>query len=290
MTDYSIWVLEYATSPRHPVSGVLYGRHNQGTMNLPFAYTLIKSRDSVAIVDVGYDAADFGGEIAASIGVVNWAGPREVLAECGITPDDVQHAFITHAHFDHMGGLNFFPNATFYIQEKELTSWVWAISKGRKFRFLMGGINPADVMRLVDLGVEGRLVSVNGYRANVIPGIDLVPAFDTHTAGSQYIVVSSGDSSEQVWVLSGDVVYTYANLQGEDAADPHFVPPGLATGSQTNLILAAEEMIERAGGELRRIVPVHEERLKENFPSRISDRGLRITEIALAKGETSRVA
>jgi uncharacterized protein (DUF849 family) len=105
--------------------------------------------------------------------------------------------------------------------------------------------------------------------------------------GSQYVVVCSG---EQVWVLSGDVVYTYANLQGDDAADPYFVPPGLATGSQTNLILAAEEMIERAGGELRRIVPVHEERLKENFSSRISDRGLRITEIALAKGETSRVA
>ena len=62
MTDYSIWVLEYATSPRHPVSGVLYGRHNQGTMNLPFAYTLIKSRDTVAIVDVGYDARDFGGD------------------------------------------------------------------------------------------------------------------------------------------------------------------------------------------------------------------------------------
>ena len=27
-------------------------------------------------------------------------------------------------------------------------------------------------------------------------------------------------------MLSGDVVYTYANLQGEDAADPYFVPPG----------------------------------------------------------------
>jgi N-acyl homoserine lactone hydrolase len=259
-------------------------------MNLPFAYTLIKGRDTVAIVDVGYNAADFGGEIAGSIGVQNWAAPREVLAECGVAPEDVQYAFITHAHFDHMGGLDFFPNATFYIQEKELASWVWAMSKGRRFRFLMGGINPADIMRLVDLGVQGRLVSFDGYRENVIPGIDLIPAFDTHTAGSQYVVVHSGNGSEEVWVLSGDVVYTYANLQGEDPADPYFVPPGLATGSQTNLILAAAEMVERVGGDLRRVVPVHEERLKENFPSRISDRGLRITEIALMKGETSCVA
>jgi glyoxylase-like metal-dependent hydrolase (beta-lactamase superfamily II) len=290
MSGYSIWVLEYATSPKHPVSGVLYGRHNQGTMNLPFAYVLIKGRDTVAIVDVGYNATDFGGEIARSIGVQNWVEPRDVLSECDVSPDDIQHAFITHAHFDHMGGLDFFPNATFYIQEKELASWVWAMSKGRQFRFLMGGINPADILRLVDLGVQGRLVSIDGYRQNIIPGIDLVPAFDTHTAGSQYVVVRSGDGSEEVWVLSGDVVYTYANLQGEDPSDPCFVPPGLATGSQTNLILAAADMMERAGGELRRVVPVHEERLKENFPSRVSDRGLRITEIALAKGETSRVA
>jgi glyoxylase-like metal-dependent hydrolase (beta-lactamase superfamily II) len=290
MSGYSIWVLEYAISPKHPVSGVLYGRHNQGTMNLPFAYVLIKSRDAVAIVDVGYNATDFGGEIARSIGVQNWVGPRDVLSECDVSPEDIQHAFITHAHFDHMGGLDFFPNATFYIQEKELTSWVWAMSKGRKFRFLMGGINPADILRLVDLGVQGRLVSIDGYRENIIPGIDLIPAFDTHTAGSQYVVVRSGDGSEEIWVLSGDVVYTYANLQGEDPADPYFLPPGLATGSQTKLIVAAADMMERVGGELRRVVPVHEERLKENFPSRVSDRGLRITEITLAKGETSRVA
>jgi len=258
-------------------------------MNLPFAYTLIKSSDTVAIVDVGYNAADFGGEIASSIGVQNWVPPKEVLAECGIAPEEVQHVFITHAHFDHMGGLDFFPNATFYVQEKELTSWVWAMSKGRQFRFLMGGINPADIMRLVELGIQGRLITVDGYRENVIPGIDLVPAFDTHTAGSQYVVVRNDDSEEDTWVLSGDLVYTYANLNGGDAADPHFVPPGLATGSQTNLILAAEQMMERVDGELRRIVPVHEERLKENFPSRVSASGLRIVEIALANGEASRV-
>lgn len=290
MADYSIWNLEYATSPKHPVSGVFYGRHNAGTMNLPFAYTLIKGRDVVAIVDVGYNQADFGNEIAQSIGVINWTAPREVLAECGVAPEDVTHAFLTHAHFDHMGGLDFFPNAVFYVQEKELQSWMWTLAKGRRFRHLLGGINPADVMKLVELGMRDRLVVVRGAREDVLPGIDLLPAFDTHTAGSQYVVVRNGTSREDVWVLAGDVVYTYENITGGDGADPHFVPPGLATGSQTNLIIAAEEMMERAGGDMLRIVPVHEEKLKDHFPSRLTSRGLRLTEIALAPGEASRVA
>jgi N-acyl homoserine lactone hydrolase len=55
------------------------------------------------------------------------------------------------------------------------------------------------------------------------------------------------------------------------------------------LIMTAEEMINRANGDLNRVIPVHEERLKDLFPSRITKTGLRITELALAHGESSRV-
>ena len=51
-----------------------------------------------------------------------------------------------------------FPNATFYIQERELSQWVWTMSLDRRFRWLMLGIDPADIMRTVDLARQGRLV------------------------------------------------------------------------------------------------------------------------------------
>ena len=48
-------------------------------------------------------------------------------------------------------------------------------------------------------------------------------------------------------------------------------------------------MLESVGGEARRVIPVHEDRLKTTFPSRMTKAGLQVVEIALAAGETSKV-
>jgi len=64
---------------------------------------------------------------------------------------------------------------------------------------------------------------------------------------------------------------------------------GLATGSQFNLIMTTERMVDSVGGDITRVVPPHEERLKDLSPSRITKLGLRITELALADGEKSKV-
>jgi hypothetical protein len=96
-------------------------------------------------------------------------------------------------------------------------------------------------------------------------------------------------SSSDAWVFAGDLVYAQENMRGTDPSDPQYIPVGLATGSQFSLLMTTEEMIGRAGGDLRRVIPVHEERLKDLFPSRMTKTGLRITELALADGEASRV-
>src|SRR6187402_298400 len=57
------------------------------------------------------------------------------LAEAGINPSDITKVLLTHLHKDHAGGVSFgtnhmelsFPNALFYLQEKELR---FAFEKG----------------------------------------------------------------------------------------------------------------------------------------------------------------
>ena len=291
MGDYSIWVLDYAAVNQFPQAVMLYGPWHSGIRNLPYAYALLKGKGEVILIDTGYDHKEYGKYLADLYGVSNYHGPAEVLAECGVTPADVTRVLITHAHFDHMGGLDLFPNATFYIQKRELDKWVWALTLGPEYRFLVGAADPADIMKATRLAKEGRMIVVDGDAEDILPGIDLPLAADTHTYGSMYVTIRNDGArnSQDVWVFAGDNIYTYDNLTGLDKNDPQLVPIGLAVGSQSNLIFCSADMLKATGGEVKRVIPIHEDRLKETFPSRRTKADLHVVELALAKGEASRV-
>jgi N-acyl homoserine lactone hydrolase len=96
MTAYSIWVMEYA-HVMQPTSLFIYGAHNQGHRKMPYGYIVIKGQGRTLMVDVGYNHEAYGKVLAESYGVEHWQPPRMVLAECGVTPDEVSTVFITHA-------------------------------------------------------------------------------------------------------------------------------------------------------------------------------------------------
>lgn len=292
MSDYSIWVLEYAAVEKFPLSVMMYGPQYQGTRKLPYAYALLKGKGETILIDTGYDHVNYGKELAEAYGVSNYHGPAEVLAECGVKPEDITTVFITHAHFDHMGALDYFPNAKFYIQQREIDKWVWALTLGDEYRFLIGGGDPADIVKAVELARQGRLITIDGDQQNVLPGIDVHLAADTHTYGSMYVTIRNdgAEESQDVWVFAGDLIYTYDNLTGLDADAPELVPIGLAVGSQSNLIFSSAAMLEKVSGETRRVIPVHEDKLREIFPSRLTSAGLQVVEIALGKDATSKVS
>lgn len=296
MSEYSIWILEYAYVRDYHKSGVIYGAHNEGFVKLPYCYAVIKGGGRVCMVDVGYNDKEYGKHLGDKFGVENWKSPREVLSSIGLTPEDVDTVFITHAHFDHFGNVSDFPNAKFFIQEKEVAKWTWAMSLPERLQWMMLAIDPGDILRAVELARDKRLTCIDGPMQDVLPGIDLHVAYDSHTFASMWVHVRNDgrEKSSDSWVLAGDLVYSFDNFEGDstssDAAGAAYIPVGLAVGSQHNLLMATEAMMEKVGYESKRVIPVHEERLKDRFPSRINDTGLRITEICLASGETSKVA
>jgi N-acyl homoserine lactone hydrolase len=93
-----------------------------------------------------------------------------------------------------------------------------------------------------------------------------------------------------VWVMAGDLVYSFDNIVGPDPASPQYTPIGLAQRSQANLILATDAMVKLVGGETRRIIPVYEDALAQIYPHRVTRHGLMIIELALAEGQASLVA
>jgi glyoxylase-like metal-dependent hydrolase (beta-lactamase superfamily II) len=295
MADYSIHVLEYCHVPKHHKGGMIYGAHNEGTLNVPYCYVLIRGKGHVAMVDVGYNHKDWGKHLGDLFGVANWHSPRDVLGELGLTPEDIDSIFITHAHFDHFGNVAEFPKATFYMQREEIEKWVWAMALPDRMRWVMMATDPSDILRGVGLAAEGRLRLVEGAVENILPGIDLHLARDSHTYGSMWVTVRNDGraQSEDTWILAGDLIYQYANLKNDGViigVETMYNPVGFAVGSITNLILATEAIMKQVGHDYRRVIPVHEQGVADNFPSRITKNGLRISEICLADGAVSAVA
>ena len=234
---------------------------------MPYGYVVIKGQGQTAMVDVGYNHKAYGQVLADELRRPELAAAaRRCSASAALTPADVSTVFITHAHFDHMGNIEDFPNATFYIQERELSKWVWAMSLERRFRWLMLGIDPADIMRTVDLARQGRLVAVDGDRENVLPGIDLHAAFDTHTWGSMYVhgpQRSGGRVRRTPWVFAGDLAYCHENLRGDDPADPQYIPVGSGHRQPVQPDHDRRRDDEAGSAAIRtRVIPVHEERLE----------------------------
>jgi N-acyl homoserine lactone hydrolase len=292
VNPYSIWILEYAYIPECPLSSLVYGRHNQGTVKLPYGYVLIKGNGVTALVDCGYNHESVGRKLGEFYGVQNWRDPTTVLAEVSMKPENVQHVILTHGHFDHMGGLALFPNARFYIQQRELTRMVWAMSLERKFRWLMTAADPADIIYAIELARDGRLIAIDGDHEDLLPGIDVHLAEDTHTPGSQYVVIRNdgGRPGKDNYVCTGDLVYRHENLHGGTPSDPVYTPVGLAMGSQTNLLMTTDRILKSVGNEARRVLAPHEENMPKLYPSRKSKDGLFVMEVTLAKSERSAVA
>jgi glyoxylase-like metal-dependent hydrolase (beta-lactamase superfamily II) len=287
--EYSIWVLEYANAPQFPVSGMLYGAHNRGTTRVPFVYVIIKGMNTVALFDVGFRAVEHGARFAEAFGVVDAEAPDVVLARIGLSPADVQHIFIGHAHWDHMGNLRAWPNAHVYVQEREITSWMNALQVPRQLSWISSAADPADLMDATQLAIAGRLTLVQGEVLDVLPGISIHPAHDTHTFGTQYISIKAG---AETWVCAGDAVYWYANVEGAPqygAESGVFVPLGYGQGNQVTQLEAMNEMMQRVGGNSSRIIPGHDPTIFQRFPSRLFGRNS-VAELRLVPGEQSRMA
>ena len=289
MSQYSIWLVQNGVMEEFPRSGLFYGAHNTGTMRTPTGYVVVKGEGHTILVDTGYKYLEYGQELADLFGVTNWRSPQELLGFLGIEPADVDTLLLTHAHWDHMGYMEAFPNATIHLQRHELEGWLRALALPERFGLLQGGVDPAAFHHLLERSLLGQVRLLDGPVIDALPGIDLVPAFDTHTHGSQYVVITTTNSADPgPWVAVGDAVFAVENLTGLDGSGL-YVPVGQATGSQEAGLWVFESIMERTGHRPGRIVPVHDPGAYERFPSTESFPGLRIAEVTLADGETSRV-
>jgi len=286
MAEWSAWMLEYANFFEHPASRSLYGTGYDERIYFPFGYVLIEGEGHLALIDTGFDpGSTFINGFLHESTVSGSRSAREVLAKVDVDPSEIDTVFLTHAHFDHMGNLAVFPNATVWLQARELEQIDLALSRGERFAALTEALDPADLLTLEQVRIDGRLRLAEGEVHDALPGVDLIPAFDSHTNGSQLVVVRSGTES---WVMTGDNAYSYRNVE-TTPEHPGYIGVGYGTGSLWRSLEVIDEMLQIAGDSSRLMIP-HEGETFARFPSwRWAEDGLAVAELRLAPGHRSRV-
>jgi glyoxylase-like metal-dependent hydrolase (beta-lactamase superfamily II) len=278
MPEAAIWevfVMEFARSKNQPWVDLISGMYQEGVMDLPFSFILTRNGTRVGLVDTGFMQEEPRGGFSRKFGIPTWISPLRMLAEMGIHADDVTDIFITHAHFDHMGSIAEFPNAHIYIQKSELLSWYEAIALPKRFGHLTAIIDPDNLRTALDASIAHRVTLIDGDKNDVLPGIH-VRLGSGHTIGQQFVMI---DSSTGRWLISGDCVYSRRQFTGHNN-DGVYVPLNNATGSVWEQLKTIDKINDELGGDLGRLVVLHDIERWKGFPVVREVEGLRIVKIA----------
>lgn len=264
MPEYSIRSLCYAhvDLPADFFGGVPI--HSlEGTKTAAMHYVLLSGRDADGaehhhLVDVGFADERWIGRF----GFYDWEPPDTVLARVGLEPAQIEKVFISHMHFDHINGLRAFPDADLYVQQREYDGWVQALGLPALYTpmgeesWITSSFDRGDIAVLGDFLARGKLHFVDDG-AELLPGVTAHLSADGHTFGIQWLSVAGEDGP---FVIASDTVFWYSNLE-------EMWPSGYTNGNTYRMLLTYGEILEHVGGDHDRVLPGHDMRIYERFPS-----------------------
>jgi quercetin dioxygenase-like cupin family protein len=181
MPEYSIEAIRFADSPGDSVPSLVMGAPQGEKIDTVYIVWLIRGGGRNILFDSGFHRARYFKEWA----IKDYLRPDEAVRLAGVKPEEITDVVISHAHWDHLGGIDLFPKATVWLQKDEFryyTKAAWQPGGDHN------GIDPDDVQQLVRLNTEGRLQLVDGNDVEILPGIRAYTG-GRHTFASQYLRV-----------------------------------------------------------------------------------------------------
>ena len=127
------------------------------------------------------------------------------LRAAGVSPDEVGQVIVTHAHYDHIGGLPAFGAAEVIMTRSEYEFWTGPLGGRTLFAH---HTEAAEIGHLRSLRAAGRL-TLAGRSHQVAPGIELVEV-GGHTPGQAVVSVTAGPGRV---ILASDAVHYYEELE-----------------------------------------------------------------------------
>jgi glyoxylase-like metal-dependent hydrolase (beta-lactamase superfamily II) len=246
--EYSIQAIRLANSPGDSVADMVVGAPKGEKVDSIYALWLIRGGGRNILFDSGFYRQRWFKEWT----IEDYLAPNEAVRLVGVKPEEVTDVVISHAHWDHMGGIDLFPKATVWIQKEEFryyTGPAWQPGGDH------GGIDPDDVQQLVRLNTEGRLRLIDGDNVEIFSGIRAYTGA-RHTYASQYLRVAGNPP----FVLASDNVYLYRNLAEHR-------PSATFTEADYPANIRNQQRMIQLAGSVDRVIPGHDALQFQKFPT-----------------------
>lgn len=241
MNPYKIYTLHYGRRDATPAD-YFHGDTSTARMDLAYYMWVATNGEHTVMIDLGYDEA-----VGERRGRTLLRHPAEMLNKIQVEPRTVQHAIVTHLHWDHVGGYALVPNARLYVQERELQ--FWTSSNLPEWR---SSLEEDELVAVVRLHFRGKLGLCRGSQ-EIVPGIT-VHHVGGHTMGSQIVQVETAHGPA---VLASDAAKLYRHVT-EEIAQSH-------SHSLTDQV-AGYQVIKRLAGSHDLIIPGHDPEAMRRLP------------------------
>ena len=302
---YTITNIEYGIGPWG--SEFIYGmvgnpKPGETEYNV-HSVTVVQGNGHNILVDTGVDTEDPAKEALWSQLIDTCKGVIWALEQVNLKPEDIDTVILTHAHIDHIGGIERFKNARIYIQQEEFEAWERMVVQPEYAQATLPACMPSDypmVRQMIDKGI---ITLLNGDVINFLPGIDIHVLRDCHSVAEQVVVVKNaaapGKSDSHVianeqgqrievplrdavsapakkYLIAGDVAARPANLVGMGDWKGYLAPLLGRTGSMLKVFDAYTWILEQIEGDLSRLVLTHDVTMTDRMKSVPTEDGLHI--------------
>lgn len=243
---WEAYAFRYASMPDRYEDQLFLGGKPGVKWGMDYFFWALRSGDRVIIVDTGANAAKM-----APRGRTPLIDPKSALASVGIDTDAVTEVFLTHAHWDHVGNLDLFPNAHFWMQAREMQSITGPDMTYTKIR---GSYQMDEVQQLISLVYEDRLTFLDGD-GTFAPGVDylLLPG---HSAGQTALRVQTANGPI---LMASDAVHYYREAVEERVFQ--------SFNNVKEMLASLRECMAETGGDLDRLVPGHDPLVSKRYPA-----------------------
>jgi glyoxylase-like metal-dependent hydrolase (beta-lactamase superfamily II) len=252
---YHVFSLCYAKGRARRAPGNFMAKDiHDAPMPIDYNLWILHNAYRTILVDTGY-----GQRAAAERDRPLEIDPLDALRQLGIDPDEVEDIIVTHLHYDHAGNIGRFAKARFHIQDNEVSFATGRCMCEPVMRF---AFDVEDVVTLVRHTYAERVVFHNGDAAP-FPGITL-HALPGHSAVVQGVRVQTPRGPV---LLASDSTHFFANFLRRS--------PFVLT-VDVGATLRSYQRIRELGGEVARIVPGHDPKIRRLYPSRVVN-GIELT-------------